>query len=85
MLFRGTNTLSQSPTTVASSTNRSPGRAAERADEGVNLVSHFQGCHFSGGSLPGAVHFGSLPCGQGAGDRVVPLADQLGSAEQIPS
>ena len=79
------NTLSQSPIPVASSTNSSPGRAVEGANKAVNSVSHFQGCHFSGGSLPGAVHFDSLPCGEGAGDRGVSPGDQLESAEQIPS
>ncbi|CAH3133052.1 unnamed protein product [Pocillopora meandrina] len=43
------------------------------------------GCHFCGGSLPGAVHFDSLPYGEGAGERGVPPSDQLESAEQIPS
>ena len=79
------NTLSQSPTPVVSSTNSSPARAAEGANEGVNSVSRFQGCHFCGGSLPGAVHFDSLPYGEGAGERGVPPSDQLESAEQIPS
>ena len=79
------NTLSQSPTPVVSLTNSSPARAAEGANEGVNSVSHFQGCHFCGGSLPGAVHFDSLPCGEGAGDRGLPPSDQLEIAEQIPS
>ena len=81
----GYNILSQSPTSVVSLTNSSPARATEGANEGVNSVSHFQGCHFCGGSLPGAVHFDSLPFGEGAGDRGVPPSDQLESAEQIPS
>ena len=79
------NTLSQSPTPLASWTKSFPGRAAAGANEGVNSVSHFQGCHFSGGSLPGAAHFDSLPCAEGTGDRGVPPGDQLGSADQIPS
>jgi len=79
------NTLSQPSSSVESSTNGSPGRAAEGANEGVNSVSYFQGCHFSGGSLPGAVHFNSISSGEGAGDRGVPPGDQLESTEQIPS
>lgn len=63
-------------------TNSSPARATEGANEGVNSVSHFQGCHFCGGSLPGAVHFDSLPFGEGAGDRGVPPSDQLESTER---
>ena len=76
MLFRGIKYPFSVPHTSGELDQQQPG---------VNSVSHFQGCHFSGGSLPGAVHFDSLPCGEGAGDRGVSPSDQLERAEQIPS
>ena len=76
MLFRGIKYPFSVPHT---------GGELDQQQPGVNSVSHFQGCHFSGGSLPGAVHFDSLPCGEGAGDRGVSPSDQLESVEQIPS
>lgn len=70
---------------IVSSTNSGPGRAAKGANEGVNSVSYFQGCHFRGGSLPRAVHFNSLSSEEGARDRGVQPSDQLESTLQIPS
>ena len=41
------------------------------------------GWNYESGSLPTAVHFNTLSCGEGIGDRGVPLCDQFKSSQQI--
>ena len=45
----------------------------------------FQGCHFSGESLPTTVHFNTLSSGERTRDRRVPPCDQPEGTKQISS
>ena len=67
------------------SSDSRPGRTADRTNEGGNSVSNFQGCHFSGGSLPSTVHFNTLSSGERTRNRRVPPSDQLKGTKQISS
>ena len=71
-LFQGTGYHVSDPTPVATSTNGSPGwggggAAADRTDERGHSVPHFQGRTYKSSSLSTAVHFNTLPCGEGIG------------------
>ena len=62
-----------------------PGRAADRSNERGNSVSNFQGCHFSGESLPTTIHFNTLSSGERTRDRGDPPCNQSKSTKQISS
>ena len=70
---------------VAGSWDSRPGKTADGANAGDNLVSNFQVCHFSGGSLPAAVHFNSLSSGKRTRDKRTQPCDQPTGAKQISS
>ena len=83
--IRVQNTFPQSPASVAGSSDSCPGRTAYGAYERGNSVSNFQGCHFSGESLPTAIHFNTLSSGERTRDRGVPPCDQSKGTKQISS
>ena len=85
LLLKVPNTFPQTPTSVAGSSDSCPGRTAYGAYERGNSVSNFQGCHFSGESLPTTIHFNTLSSGERTRDRGVPPCDQSKGTKQISS
>ena len=83
--IRVQNTFPQTPASVAGSSDSCPGRTAYGAYERGNSVSNFQGCHFSGESLPTTIHFNTLSSGERTRDRRVPPCDQSKGTKQISS
>ena len=83
--IRVQNTFPQTHASVAGSSDSCPGRTAYGAYERGNSVSNFQGCHFSGESLPTTIHFNTLSSGERTRDRGVPPCDQSKGAKQISS
>ena len=83
--IRVQNTFPQTPASVAGSSDSCPGRTAYGAYERGNSVSNFQGCHFSGESLPTTIHFNTLSSGERTRDRGVPPCDQSKGTQQISS
>ena len=83
--FRVQNTSPQTPASVAGTSDSRTKRTTDGANEGGNPVSNFQGCHFSGRSLPTTVHFNTLSSGERTRDRRVPPCDQPKGTKQISS
>ena len=83
--IRVQNTFPQTPASVAGSSDSCPGRTAYGAYERGNSVSNFQGCHFSGESLPTTIHFNTLSSGERTRDWGVPPCDQSKGTQQISS
>ena len=83
--IRVQNTFPQTPASVAGSSDSCPGRTAYGAYERGNSVSNFQGCHFSGESLPTTIHFNTLSSGERTRDRGVPPCDHSKGTKQISS
>ena len=84
--IRVQNIFPQTPASVAGSSDSCPGRIADGANEGGNSVSNFQGCHFTGESLPITVHFNTHSSGKRTRDIGVSPGDQSkGTTTQISS
>ena len=81
--LRVQDTFPQNPASVAGSSDSCPGRTADGANERGHSVSNFQGCHFSGESLPTTIHFNTLSSGERTKDRGVTPCDQSKGTEQI--
>ena len=81
--IRVQDTFPQNPASVAGSSDSCPGRTADGANEGGHSVSNFQGCHFSGESLPTTIHFNAFSSGERTRDRGVPPCDQSKGTKQI--